>query len=374
MLGLWALGTASTLLFSNVDSLVQQWPRVIIHADLDAFYASVEQLDDPQLRGKPVLVGGSPEQRGVVAACSYEARGFGIRSAMPMRTALARCPDAILVPPRFVRYSEISKQVMGIFRRVATVIEPASLDEAYLDVTAAAWASSPRTVGNRLKMDVKQGTGLRVSVGMATSKSVAKIASDQDKPDGFCIVPPDSERGFLAPLPVKKLTGIGPKTSALLISAGVDTLGDLAGKPDFWLEKRIGKRGLELARHARGEDYREVAPRSGAKSVSVETTFPRDIGDAELLLGATASLSGRLATRMEKHQQWGRTVTIKLRLADFTTFTRSATQAMPLRGREDLEKIAKDLVRAELEPERRFRLVGISVSSFAEDTPQLALL
>ena len=250
------------------------WPSAIIHADLDAFYASVEQLDNPELRGKPVLVGGSPERRGVVAACSYEARAFGVHSAMPMRTAVARCPRAIVVPPRFDRYAEVSRRVMAIFRATASVVEPASLDEAYLDVTAAAHRSSPRAVAESLKAEVKRVTGLNVSIGLAVSKSVAKIASDMDKPDGLCVVPPGAERAFLAPLPTRKLPGIGPKTSKLLEDEGVATLGELAAKSDAWTERRLGRRGPELARQARGEDPREVAPRSGAKSVSAETPSP----------------------------------------------------------------------------------------------------
>ena len=350
------------------------WPSAIIHADLDAFYASVEQLDNPELRGKPVLVGGSPERRGVVAACSYEARAFGVHSAMPMRTAVARCPRAIVVPPRFDRYAEVSRRVMAIFRATASVVEPASLDEAYLDITAAAGRSSPRAVAESLKAEVKRVTGLNVSIGLAVSKSVAKIASDMDKPDGLCVVPPGAERAFLAPLPTRKLPGIGPKTSKLLEDEGVATLGELAAKSDAWTERRLGRRGPELARQARGEDPREVAPRSGAKSVSAETTFAADLDDAGALFAAAERLSRRVAERLEKHGHWGRTVTIKLRLADFTTFTRSATRPAPIGGPDDLAATAKELLRRELAPGRRFRLLGIGVSAFPTGDQQLSLL
>ena len=352
----------------------QPWPSVIIHADLDAFYASVEQLDNPELRGKPVLVGGSPERRGVVAACSYEARAFGVHSAMPMRTAVARCPRAVVVPPRFDRYAEVSRRVMAIFRATASVVEPASLDEAYLDVTDAARRSSPRAVAEGLKDEVKRVTGLNVSIGLAPSKSVAKIASDMDKPDGLCVVPPGAEPGFLAPLPTRKLPGIGPKTSKLLEDEGVATLGDLAAKPDEWAQRRLGRRGPELVRHARGEDRREVAPRSGAKSVSAETTFATDIAETDALLAAADRLSRRVADRLEKHDHWGRTVTIKLRLADFTTFTRSATRPAPINGPDDLAATAKDLLRREVAPGRRFRLLGVGVSAFPTGEQQLSLL
>ena len=352
----------------------QPWPSVIIHADLDAFYASVEQLDDPELRGKPVLVGGSPERRGVVAACSYEARAFGVHSAMPMRTAVARCPRAVVVPPRFDRYAEVSRRVMAIFRATASVVEPASLDEAYLDVTVAARRSSPRAVAEGLKAEVKRVTGLNVSIGLAPSKSVAKIASDMDKPDGLCVVPPGAERAFLAPLPTRKLPGIGPKTSKLLEDEGVATLGELAARSEEWAQRRFGRRGPELLRHARGEDSREIAPRSGAKSVSAETTFETDLEDADALLAAADRLSRRVGERLQKQDHWGRTVTIKLRLADFTTFTRSATRPAPIGGPVDLAATAKELLRREIAPGRRFRLLGVGVSAFPTGDQQLSLL
>ena len=216
--------------------------RHIIHADLDAFYATVEQLDNPELRGKPVLVGGRPENRGVVATASYEARPFGVHSAMPMRTAVRLCPQGIIVPPRFTRYRDMSRQVMDVFREFTEVIQPLSLDEAYLDISEAVDEGEgrwPLGVALELKRRVKEETGLTVSVGVSTCKSVSKIASDMDKPDGLVVVPPGEEAGFLAPLPVGKLWGIGPKTAERLKAEGVDTIGALAEQSPEWFHTGV---------------------------------------------------------------------------------------------------------------------------------------
>ena len=230
---------------------------------MDAFFASIEQRDDPSLRGKPVLVGGSPERRGVVAACSYEARTFGIHSAMPMRTAVSRCPQAKVVPPRFERYREASQQIMAILRSVSPLVEPASLDEAYVDVTEAAARTSARELATSIKQRVKDQVGLTISIGIATSKSVAKIASDFDKPDGLFLVKRGDEAGFLAPLPVRALSGIGPKTQEQLQARGIQTLGQLANQSEDWLHEHFGKRGPELGERSRGIDHRPVTVERG---------------------------------------------------------------------------------------------------------------
>ncbi|HEY7801494.1 MAG TPA: DNA polymerase IV, partial [Dehalococcoidia bacterium] len=229
--------------------------RTILHADMDAFYASVEQRDRPELRGTPVVVGGSPEGRGVVAAASYEVRAFGVRSAMPMSRALRLCPEAVRVSPRFDRYGEVSRQVMAVFRQMTPLIEPLSLDEAFLDITEQVNPYGGAEAAARwLKTEVRRVTALNVSIGGGTNKTVAKIASDAGKPDGLLIVPPGGERAFLAPLPIRALWGVGPKAEAALAAAGVHTIRDLASADPGQLERMLGSRGPVLAEMARGID------------------------------------------------------------------------------------------------------------------------
>ncbi len=343
--------------------------RHILHADFDAFYASVEQLDNPNLRGKPVVVGGSPEARGVVASASYEARRFGIRSAMPMRAAFQRCPQAIRVRSRFDRYGEVSRRVMSIFRDFTTLVEPLSLDEAYLDVTDSVTPERPPgRIGRELKARVKVELKLTISVGVATSKSVAKIASDIDKPDGLTIVPPGSEREFLAPLAVEKLWGVGPKTAARLAAEAVHTIGDLAAQSEEWCRVRFGKMGPEMRLLALGRDDRAVVVDRSRKSVSAETTLSEDTDDPEALFELVNRLSQRVARALNRRELQGRTVKLKLRLADFTTFTRQATVGEPLGSSDEIAMAATTLLRPELEPGRFFRLVGVGVTGF-EETP-----
>lgn len=341
--------------------------RCILHADLDAFYASVEQMDRPDLRGKPVLVGGSPEGRGVVAACSYEARAYGIHSAMPMRTAMGLCASAIIVPPRFGRYGEVSAQVMSIFRSMTPLVQPLSLDEAYLDVTeVVSGGVTPREVGQRLKERVKSEVGLNISVGVGTSQSVSKIASDMEKPDGLVVVEPGDERRFLAPLPAKALSGIGPVTEQRLTLEGIKTLGQLAERTEEWARRLFGKWGPEMVALSRGEDDRPVVTERQVKSVSAETTFSSDISDRDELADYVARLSSKVARRLGGSGVMGRTVTVKLRLSDFTTFTRSVTLASPVGDAATIRETAQQLVSRELLPGRRFRLVGVGVSNFGE--------
>ena len=337
----------------------------ILHADMDAFYASVEQRENPALRGRPVVVGGSPEGRGVVAASSYEARRFGVRSAMPMRTALVRCPSAVRVPPRFALYQEVSRQVMSIFRDTADIVEPLSLDEAFLDVTASVSdEDTPRRIAARLKARVASEVRLAISVGAATSKSVAKIASDMDKPDGLTVVPPGEERGFLAPLPVEKLWGVGPKTAARLRAEGIERIGDMAERPDEWWAEKFGKSGPYMRDLAIGQDDSPVVAHRDKKSVSAETTLAHDSSDADDLYRLTEELSLRVWRQLEQAKLRGRTVKVKLRLADFTTFTRQATLPDSVASPEDVSLTAASLLRRELRPGREFRLVGVGVSGF----------
>ena len=343
--------------------------RHIIHADLDAFYATVEQLDNPELRGKPVLVGGRPENRGVVATASYEARPFGVRSAMPMRTAVRLCPQGIIVRPRFYRYREMSRQVMDIFRDFTEVLEPLSLDEAYLDISGAvdeAEGRWPLGLALDIKRRVKDETGLTVSVGVSVSKSVSKIASDLDKPDGLVVVPPGEQAQFLAPLPVAKLWGIGPKTAERLISEGVDTIGVLASQSPEWFQRIFGQRAVSIQMRAMGMDDEPVHTERITKSVSSETTFPEDLGDTDELKRVLEGLADGVAESLEGKDLRARTVTVKLRLADFTTFTRQSTLPVPSREAQPIREMAWRLLSAELTPGRAFRLLGVGVSNFSE--------
>ncbi len=337
----------------------------ILHADFDAFYASVEQLDNPDLRGKPVVVGGSPDQRGVVASASYESRRFGIRSAMPMRTAFQRCPKAVRLPPRFDRYHQVSRQVMAMFHEITPLVEPLSLDEAFLDVTDAITPEMPpEEIAAALRRRVKVELGLTISVGVATSKSVAKIASDMDKPDGLTVVVPGSERDFLAPLDAIKLWGIGPKTAARLAADGVHTIGELASQPDEWLAKKLGRRGPYVRRLALGQDESPVVVEREAKSVSAETTLARDTADAEVLFELVDRLSQRVSRRLVIGGLRGRTVKAKLRLSDFTTFSRQRTLREPDSSPDAIAGSARAMLEREMSEGRRFRLIGVSVSGF----------
>ena len=339
--------------------------RHILHADFDAFYASVEQRDDPHLRGKPVVVGGSPDTRGVVASASYEARRYGIRSAMPMRTALQRCPDLIRVRSKFGRYGEVSRQVMEIFRDITQLVEPLSLDEAYLDVTDSVTPErSPVDIASDLKRRVRAELRLTISVGVATSKSVAKIASDMDKPDGLTVVQPGHEREFLAPLEVGKLWGIGPKTVARLADEGVRTIGDLTVRPEDWFKSRFGKNGPGIRRLALGDDDRPVVTHRDTKSVSSENTLAEDTGDPEALNELVNRLSLSVSHDLQRKNLYGKTVKLKLRLSDFTTFTRQKTLPDAVQSSDEIAVAANALLRVELRPDRQFRLVGVGVSGF----------
>ena len=334
--------------------------RQILHADFDAFYASVEQREDPTLRGKPVVVGGRPELRGVVASASYEARGFGVRSAMPMRTALQRCPHAIMVNADFRLYNQVSRQVMSIFRNITSLVEPLSLDEAFLDVTDLVTDEESATdIAIKLKEKVRAVLGLTISVGVASSKSVAKIASDMDKPDGLTVVACGEEREFLAPLTVEKLWGVGPKTSERLSQAGVLTVGDLSSKTNEWMQANFGQVGLQMKRLSLGEDQSLVVVSRERKSVSAEMTLATDSNDPEALYDLVRRLSDRVGTDLEYRGIVAKTVKLKLRLADYTTFTRQETLISPVGSAEGIAEAAAKLLLPELSTERFFRLVGV---------------
>ncbi len=337
----------------------------IIHADLDAFYTSVEQMDDPALRGKPVVVGGSPASRGVVAAASYEARRFGIRSAMPMATALRLCPEAVRRPANFPRYREVSRKVTTIFREITDLVEPVSLDEAYLDITdSLSPGKDAGQIARCLKERVKAEVGLTISVGVGTGKSVAKIASEIDKPDGLRVVSPGSEREFLSPLPVGQLWGIGPKRVELLKAEGIHTIGEMATRSEVWFTRVFGKTGTQMRALAMGNDYREVEVNREAKSISSETTLPRDTGDREVLRDLVVRLCQDVSAALKRRSLRGRTIKLKLRLSDFTTFTRQSTVTLLVESPEEIARTAMLLLEAEMAPGRLFRLIGVGVSGF----------
>ena len=339
--------------------------RHIIHADLDAFYAAVEQLDNSQLRGRPVLVGGSPEGRGVVATASYEAREYGTHSAMPMATALRLCPEGVVVSPRFPRYREVSQAIMSIFLELTPLVEPLSLDEAYLDITQVVEEGAfSLTLALDLKQRIMADTGLAISIGVGTCKSVAKIASDLEKPDGLVVVAPGDEATFLAPLPVSKLPGIGPKTAGRLKKEDIETIGQLARLPQVWFLRSFGKRGADLRAKARGEDQDLVHTEREAKSVSSETTFSDDINDPVRLQQELAALAARVAAQLAAKNRRCHTVTVKLRLADFTTFTRQSTLPDYTGSEEAITAVARDLLTKELHSQRAFRLLGVGASNF----------
>jgi len=341
--------------------------RSIIHADLDAFYASVEQMDRPELRGRPVVVGGSAEGRGVVAAASYEARRFGIHSAMPMARALRLCPQAIRVSPRFDRYHELSQGVFGYYRELTPLVETLALDEAYLDVTVAAgsWAGAQQ-LGAALKRTVRDRTGLTVSVGVATSKLVAKVASDHGKPDGFVAVPPGGEAGFLAPLPVRVLWGVGPKAEEALGAHGITTVAQLLAAPLERLAAIAGTRAAALQGMARGIDHRTVETHREAKSIGAERTFASDLPDGPELRDALARVATEVGRRIERHGLLAATLTLKLRYAGFRTITRQAPLAPPAADAAALLAAAEALLDAAAQPGDRFRLIGLTGSRFLE--------
>lgn len=340
--------------------------QYILHADLDAFYTSLEQRDDHRLLGKPVVVGGAPEHRGVVAAASYEARKYGIHSAMPMSVAVRHCPDLVRVSPRFDQYRAASGQVMEIFRSVTSLVEPLSLDEAYLDISRVVGAemANVEREASLLKRKVRAELGLAVTVGGGTSKTVAKIASQVVKPDGLLLVKPGEERGFLAPLDVNLLWGIGPKTAETLAKHGIKMIGDFVARDEKWIAAILGKRGPELRASGLGLDTRKVTPHQETKSVSAETTLPQDVEEEELLIQELSILAKNVAERLDREDLRGRTIQVKLRLADFTTFTRQMTLASPVSSEAMIFEVARILVSREIKPGHRFRLVGVGVSNF----------
>jgi DNA polymerase-4 len=340
--------------------------RKIIHVDMDAFYASVEQRDNLDLKGKPVAVGGG--HRGVVAAASYEARKFGVRSAMPSVTAKRRCPDLVFVKPRFDVYRAVSQQIRGIFADYTDLIEPLSLDEAYLDVTEdRRGLGSAKAIAEEIRARIKAETGLTASAGVSYCKFIAKLASDQNKPDGICVIPPHKGAAFVATLPVKRFHGVGPVTAAKMERLGIHTGADLAQWPIEQLEAYFGSSGRWYWRIARGIDEREVKPDRPYKSVSAERTFDVDYSDADDLRRELTRVAGYAWQRIERSEVKGRTVTLKVKFADFTNVTRSKSFASPVPDQTAFEAAGQALLETLLPVPKGIRLLGLGLHSIIEE-------
>jgi DNA polymerase-4 len=346
--------------------------RTILHVDLDAFFAAVEQRDRPELRGKPVIVGGVPPGRGVVSAASYEARVFGVRSAMSVTEAFRRCPDGVFLPVDGRRYQQASRDVMAILRRFTPQVEPISIDEAFLDVTGSRplFGEGPQIAAS-IKAAVRDDVGLTASVGVATTKLVAKIASDLRKPDGLVVVPPGEEAAFLAPLPIWRLWGVGEKTATMLADYGVRTIGDLAALSPDLLTRRFGKHGGSLASRAQGIDDDPVHEGDPAKSVGHEHTFDADTSDAETIERTLLAMSEGVAGRLRSAGVRASTIAVKVRDSSFRTITRQRTLREPTDLTEPIYRAALELARPEVRG-LQIRLLGVTASNLGE-REQLAL-
>ena len=351
--------------------------RTILHVDLDAFFAAVEQRDRPELRGKPVVVGGGgPNDRGVVSTASYEARVFGVRSAMPLRTAGALCPDAIFVPVDGRKYARVSREVMDILRRFTPLIEPLSIDEAFLDLTGTeALFGTGEQAGRKIKDAIRDEVQLTASVGVAANRLVAKIASDLEKPDGLVVVPVGSEAAFLAPLAIERLWGVGASTRRALADYNVRTIGDLAALPEDVLVRRFGSHGASISLRARGVGDTEVGSDVGAKSISHEQTFDVDTDDWTVIQRTLLALSEGVGSRLRSSRVLAATVAVKIRDTDFVTITRQKTLADPTDSTDVIWHAATDLARREVKG-MRVRLLGVAATGltgqqqiplFAED-------
>ncbi|HEX8365580.1 MAG TPA: DNA polymerase IV [Allosphingosinicella sp.] len=345
--------------------------RKIIHVDMDAFYASVEQRDNPELKGKPLAVGGGV--RGVVAAASYEARKFGIRSAMPSVTAKRRCPDLIFVKPRFYAYRAVSTQIRAIFADYTPYVEPLSLDEAYLDVTRDLKGIGIATrIAEEIRSRIRAETGLTASAGVSYNKFLAKLASDQNKPDGLCVVPPARGEAFVAPLPVKRFHGIGPKTAERMARLGIETGADLRAQSRAFLEHHFGSSGEYYWNLARGICHREVRADRPYKSVSAEDTFLEDLSDCEALLGELDRIGRHVWTRIEAKGLAGRTVTLKVKYADFQIVTRARSLGREVAGVEEFVETGRTLLRSIFPLPKPIRLLGLGLSNLREGAEEAA--
>jgi DNA polymerase-4 len=354
--------------------------RTILHLDLDAFFCSVEETRNPDLRGRPFAVGGRPEERGVVASCSYAARQFGVRSAMPMSRALRLVPNLIIVSSQHHLYGEISQQVMEMFRNLTPLVEQISIDEAFLDITDIR-EKSPERLALDLQAAIRDGLGLPSSIGIASNKLVAKIATEVGKkgakkgapPFALTIVPAGQEAAFLAPLPANMLWGVGPKTEARLLELGIHTIGDIARWPEADLARRFGENGRDLARHARGQDERPIVTEHETKSISQEITFSRDVSDDKALEKTLREMSAEVGRSLRKNDLAGKTVKLKLRWPDFTTLTRQTTLPQPTDSDDEIIRTALKLLHDVRKPRQAVRLIGVGVSGLGAPIRQLGL-
>jgi DNA polymerase-4 len=354
-------------------------PRTILHLDLDAFFCAVEELSDPSLRGKPFAVGGRPEERGVVASCSYAARRFGIRSAMPMSRALRLCPGLTVISHHRGNYGEMSRQVMERLHALSPLVEQISIDEAFVDISDL--HENPQGIARRLQKQVNDELGLPCSIGIAANKLVAKIATEVGKksaqkgqpPNAVTVVPPGTEAAFLAPLPGDMLWGVGPKTAARLAENGIHTIGDIARHPEADLVRWFGENGRDLARRARGIDDSPVVTEHETKSISQEVTFARDVSDDKALAETLRQLAAEVGRQLRKSDLAGKTVKLKLRWPDFITLTRQVTLPQPSDQDEEIYATALALLGKVRAKGKAVRLIGVGVSGLGAPLRQLEL-
>ena len=360
--------------------------RTILHIDLDAFYCAVEETYQPELRGKPFAVGGKPEERGVVASCSYAARRMGVRSAMPMGKALRLCSSLIIVPMRHHLYSEVSRRVMERLHDLTPLVEQISIDEAFLDISDA--PEAPETVAQKLQSRIRDELQLPCSIGIASNKLVAKIATEVGKslalreikekgevkpPNALTVVPSGDEATFLAPLPADMLWGVGPKTSARLTELGIYTIGDLAKWPESELSRMFGENGRDLSIRSKGIDERPIATEHETKSISQEITYSKDVRDDAVLQKTLREMSVEVGKQLRRNNLAGKTIKLKLRWPDFTTVTRQTTLANPTDQEDEIERVALELLRAIRKPFQAVRLIGVGVTGLGQPIRQLGL-
>jgi DNA polymerase IV len=361
-------------------------PRTILHLDLDAFFCSVEETRNPQLRGTAFAVGGKPDERGVVSSCSYAARRVGVRSAMPMSRALRLSPGLIIIPTRHRLYSEVSKQVMAILHNTSGLVEQISIDEAFLDITDI--QDDPEHLAHRLQARIRHELHLPCSIGIASNKLVAKIATEVGKalalkriktqgmaepPNAVTVVPHGEEAAFLSPLPADMLWGVGPKTSKRLAELGIHTIGDIAKWPESELIHLFGENGRDLSRHAKGVDNRPIVTEHETKSISQETTFSVDVSSDKTLEKTLREQSAQLARQLRRENLAGRTIRLKIRWPDFTTLTRQTTLNSPTDMEDEIAGTAIDLMKSVRKPNQAVRLIGVGVSGLGQPIRQLGL-
>jgi DNA polymerase-4 len=349
-----------------------QMDRKIIHIDMDAFYAAVEQRDHPSLQGRPVIVGGEAQKGGVVSSASYEARAFGVRSAMPTSQAKRLCPQAVFLPVRMHRYRQVSEQILAVFKEFTPLVEPLSLDESYLDVTGCEKLfGPPLKIAQEIKRKIYQTTGLTASAGIAPNKFLAKIASDWKKPNGLVEIKPEEAQEFLQELPIAKLGGVGKSTEEVLRGLGIFTVGQLANSPPALIEKKLGKFGLELVTLAKGIDDRPVLPHGDPKSISQEETFTPDLYDLSGMKKVLLEQAERIGWELRRQRLKSCTVQLKVRYPDFTMVTRSATRPFPTDQGISIYQTAVQLLEKTDALKRRARLLGVAVSNLRRcDDPE----